>query len=1029
MQLQRDLTRRLTKRASAALVLFLLLNVFTPILASAASLFNLQFDPVSGKVYGYIYSDKPSLSVSVNDATYGTKSVKSNINFTKTFNTGYYYDLNELGGNELKGLKPVTAVVYEGSTPVYSTVNNVTGDVYSYSSKSNPTLSPPTGLVATLDHGSWRINWGSLNQTFQYGIREYRDGQLRSEGWGNSWSNEWRTSYEFNRAPIDLQLSIVDVLGNESPLSEKVSLISAAEPDGYHYQGRVFLNGYSVKGTKFDIKNKLGEIVESFTYNDQAIKGQSDLGRYWINYNSPGFAGKFLDYYFDLPDKDYSITVTNIENMIFQPKSYPTDFAAYVDYDGKFANVFHSEIFMFGHFKTTPTLFFNNKEAGHWFGPNEEIAKFTPSRGEGNFLNIQFPHDIWPVNGLGAHNVTSIQRENLSVSDFQLIKVSDQSVVGIQNWYSGDILLRQGIVALMLDKGLEPNEQYVLKMSPTSGANEIRLPLWSGDKFSASVSTTADNHNNYLLDQYVYDGTLIDTFLEQQTVKLITTSVADANAAATVTAKITALPAVVSVTLANETAVNEAKTAFDLLTTVQKALVGTANQTKLADTVAKIAELKAAPRPPGNAGGGGGFIDNSPKPTEDGVKLDSGLLNVTKEAGSDGKQVSRVKLDADALSKALDAVKSKDKDHQTISVEVTDSEAGAKIDIPAASLVDAFKSNSDIIISIQLDTGSYQVPVSIFKDLAGKLNADLKDVKVTISVTQASEMSYQALQQANPSVKTLIANPIEFTITAETGSGKVEINDFSGIYVKRKIIVPSIVDGDKSTVVSFDPITGKMSFIPAVVKHVNGKTEITIKSPHNSIYTLVELNKSFSDISTHWAKADIELLASKFVVQGMNETIFSPDQHVTRAQFAAMLVSSLALNTDSKSAVFRDVKAEDWFSGAVNTAAKLGLVEGNSAEEFAPNANISREQMAMMISRALKLSGKEVRSSTSQDKLSRFTDSSLISDWAKSAVAQTIEANIVNGLTNQSFSPKENATRAQATVMLKRFLQYVQFIN
>lgn len=1028
MQLQRDLTRWLTQRASAVLVLLLLMNVFTPILASAASLFNLQFDPVSGKVHGYIYSDKPSLSVSVNDATYGTKSVKSNINFTKTFNTGYYYDLNELGGSELKGLKPVTAVVYEGSSPVYSTVNNVTGDVYSYSSTSNPTLSPPTGLVATLDHGSWRINWGSLNQTFQNGIREYRDGQLRSESWGNFWSNEWRTSYEFNRAPIDLQLSIVDVLGNESPLSEKVTLISAVTPDGYHYQGRVYLNGYSVKGTKFDIKNNLGETVESFTYNDQAIKGQSDLGRYWINYNSPGFAGKFLDYYFDLPNKDYSITITNIENTIFQPKSYPTDFAAHVEYDGNFANVFHSEIFMFGHFKTSPTLFFNNKEAGHWFGPNEEIVKFTPSRGAGNFLNIQFPHDIWPVNGVGAHNVTSIQRENLSISDLQLIKVSDQSVVGIQNLHASDIFVQKGLLALMLDKDLESNEQYVLKMSSTSAANEIRLPLWPGDKFSASVSTSEDNYNNYILDQYIYDGTLIDTYLEQQTVKIIPQGSIDANAAAAVTAKITVLPTATSVTLANETAVNEAKTAFDQLTTAQKAIVSIANQTKLADALARIAELKVTPRAPGGGGGGGGFIDNSPKPTDDGVKLDSGL-NVTKEAGFDGKQVSLVKLDADALSKAIDAVKSKDKDHQTITVEVTGTETGAKIEIPAASLVDAINSNSDIVISIQSDAGSYQVPVSIFKDVASKLNADLKNVKVTISVMQASEKSYQALQQANPSVKTLIANPIEFTITAETGSAKVEINDFSGTYVERKIIVPSVVDGDKITVVSFDPITGKMSFIPAVVTHMNGKTEITIKSPHNSLYTLVELNKSFSDISAHWAKADIEMLASKFVVQGMNETTFAPDQHVTRAQFASMLVSSLALNTDSKSAVFRDVKAEDWFSGAVNTAAKLGLVEGNGAEEFAPHANISREQMAMMISRALKLSGKEVQATLSQEKLARFTDSSSISDWAKSAVSQTIEANIVNGLTDQSFAPNENATRAQATVMLKRYLQYVQFIN
>ncbi|NQX63816.1 S-layer homology domain-containing protein [Paenibacillus qinlingensis] len=1044
------------RRASAALVLLFLVNACIPIIASATSLFNLQFDPVSGTVYGYIYSDKAALSVSVNDETYGTKAVTpSSINFTNPYINGFYYELNGVGSEGLKGLKPVTAVVYEGSTPVYSTVNNVSSNVYTYSG-SDVNLTPPTNLVANFEHGHWRIKWDSLdNLPFIYSVKEYRNGIFEGQSKGYL-PFEWGERYEFNAPPVDIQLSVIDIFGNESALSEKVTLVSVTGPEAYHYSGVINLNGVPAANTKFDIKNAAGVVVESFTYTNQEIKGQTQLGRYGININQPymDYAGKHLDYYFDLPDNNYSVTITNSQKKIFQPTSYVTDFVASVDYEGFFANVFQHEVNMNGNFKTKPDMF-TNKDAGHWYVPNEEIVSFTPTNATGNRLDIDFPYDSWPMYGVGTHNTTTIQNENLIGSDLQLIKVSDQSEVGITSLThnpsfsneaindklvvsgngggggggssspspvvtnNGNGYTRPQLLSLVLDAELEPNEQYVLKMSSSSDSNEIRLPQWSGTGFSTAVSLSVKN--NYL---DLYTGNIIDSYYNDRTVQILPAGTLEAVAA--VTAKITALPATSSLVLANETAVKEAKAAFDLLTTAQKALVTPENQTKLTNAVAKIASLKATS---GFGGGGGGFVDNSPKPSDDGAKVDTNNY-LTKEKGSDGKEVSRVKLDSDVFTKALDVIKGNDNDHQTITLDATGTQAGAKIEIPAASLTEALKSNSNIVISIQSDAGTYQVPVSIFKDIAKQINKDLKDVKVTISVTQASAKSYEALQQANPTITTLLANPIEFTITAESGSTKVELNDFSGTYVERKIIVPSTVDSNATTVVSFDPVTGKMTFIPAVVSHVNGKSEITIKSPHNSIYTLVKLDKSFSDISTHWAKTDIELLASKFVVQGMSETTFAPDQRVTRAQFASMLVTALALNPDAaKSSTFTDVKSADWFAGAVGTAAKLGLVEGNSAGEFDPHADITREQMAVMISRALMLSGQEVQSSLAQDKLAGFADSSSISAWATSAVAQSLAANIVNGLTEQSFGPKESATRAQATVMLKRFLQFAEFIN
>ncbi|OCT15932.1 hypothetical protein A8709_09930 [Paenibacillus pectinilyticus] len=1022
MQSNRSITKGLMQRVSAAIALLFVLNIFIPIIASATSLFNLQYDSVSGKVYGYIYSDKPSLSVGLNDETFGMQIAYSNLQYTNRENNNdyYYYDLNEIESNENKGLKPVTAVVYEDSNmsaPVFSSSNDVTNDVYTYNTGAIPILSAPTDLHASIYHGYWIINYSLSDYTFLGGVNVYLDGKQVGTVPGRQ--NQYSMPYTFNQPTEHIQMKTFNLLGIESPLSETLTLVFDAVPDAYHYQGRVYTNGYASDNTKFDIKDANGQIVESFTYHGQEIKGDTLLGNghYEIKQNSSDidYGGKHLAYYFDLPSNDYSISVTNSANKQFQVQSYSTNYAGYTEYEGLYSYVYQLDVYMYGTFKEAPVLF-TDKEAGHWFAPNEELVAFTPSQNTGGRLDIQFPYDMFPYQGVGSHNTTTLDTENMTGSDFQVTKVSDGSNISIKSVFVGQPDFRPSGLSLVLDKTLVAGEKYVLKMSSSSGANEIRLPLWPSEKFNMAISLSIAS------DKYdIFGGRLIDDYLETQTVNILPTGTVTAVAA--VTAKITALPAVTNLVKEDETAVNAAKAAFDLLTPAQKALVTTADQTKLSDALAKIAALKTPP-----PGLGFAFpMNNSPQASEDGATINTSM-NTTKEKGADGKEFSRVKLDSDVFTKALDVIKGNDKNHQVITLDGKGTEAGAKLDIPAASLIEAWKANSNITIAIQSDAGTYQVPVSIFKDIAKQVNKDLKDVNVTISVTKASEKSYEALQQANPGMKTLLANPIEFTITAVSGSTKVEINDFSGTYVERTIVVPSTVDGDKTTVVSFDPVTGKMTFIPAIVSHVKGSTEITIKSPHNSMYTLVELNKSFNDISTHWAKADIELLASKFIVQGMNEASFAPEQHVTRAQFASMLVSALAVPQDAKSSSFVDVKKDDWFAGAVGTAAKLGLVEGNSAGEFLPNADITREQMAVMISRALKISGKEAQS-VQQDKLSSFTDNGAISDWAKTAIAQSLAAGIVNGLSEQTFAPQENATRAQATVMLKRFLQYVDFIN
>jgi nanoRNase/pAp phosphatase (c-di-AMP/oligoRNAs hydrolase) len=103
------------------------------------------------------------------------------------------------------------------------------------------------------------------------------------------------------------------------------------------------------------------------------------------------------------------------------------------------------------------------------------------------------------------------------------------------------------------------------------------------------------------------------------------------------------------------------------------------------------------------------------------------------------------------------------------------------------------------------------------------------------------------------------------------------------------------------------------------------------------------------------------------------------------------------------------------------------LIEGYEDGTFQPNANITREQMAIMIMRALKLGGQEVEADASL--LGTFADRSGISSWSEGVVAQTLAAGIIQGTSETTFAPQDDATRAQAATMLQRTLEALGFIN
>ncbi|MEC0267660.1 bacterial Ig-like domain-containing protein [Paenibacillus anseongense] len=437
-----------------------------------------------------------------------------------------------------------------------------------------------------------------------------------------------------------------------------------------------------------------------------------------------------------------------------------------------------------------------------------------------------------------------------------------------------------------------------------------------------------------------------------------------------------------------------------------------------------------SPSHPSRSDSGGGSFSSSAAPSSTVKEVTGGveLLGVPTGATVDGKKVSTFSITADQFNKVIDLLKKAN--GNTIIAEVKGDGTVAAVEVPASSISAGAAAMPNLELSIRAGGMTYNLPLKALDvdGLAASLGTDAANVKISISLEQVTGAAADPITaKMKEAGVTPLAAPVEFSIVAEGNGKKVAVTDFGSTYVTRVLILPSAVDAEQASAVWLNPATGELSFVPAIFNVVNGQTEVTMKRTGNSVYAVVSSDQTFEDLTGHWAKADVELLASKFVVKGVAAGTFAPNASITRAEFAALLVRALGLN-EAGASTFSDVPANSWFAGAVGASAKAGLIEGFEDGSFGPGEQITREQMAVMITRAMKFAGQQP-AVMDVAQLDKFGDNAAIHEWAKAAVAEAVSVGIVNGVMDTTFAPGAAATRGEAAVMLKRLLQKLQFMN
>ncbi|MFC5471344.1 S-layer homology domain-containing protein [Cohnella suwonensis] len=305
--------------------------------------------------------------------------------------------------------------------------------------------------------------------------------------------------------------------------------------------------------------------------------------------------------------------------------------------------------------------------------------------------------------------------------------------------------------------------------------------------------------------------------------------------------------------------------------------------------------------------------------------------------------------------------------------------------------------------------------VSLNDEVTVSIPADAtrRDLRITIeklAETQNIQMSTGALVSAAYEIlknfPENFSNPVTLAFTFDPSSLKGNQKPVVFYYDEAKkewVKVGGKVNGNKITV---------------DVDHFTKFAVLAVDEAADVPTTDTTTDVNFSDISGHWAEANIKQAVSDGIVSGYLDGTFKPGKTVTRAEFAVMLMNTLKPQEAGAELTFTDsAKIGVWAQKAVAQAVQAGIIKGYKDGSFRPNAEITRTEMAAMIANALKLS-------IESTDVTGFADDKDIPSWAKGAVAAIKKLGLMEGTGTNQFNPNAQATRAEAvTVLLKMLAQ------
>ncbi|MHA6481354.1 S-layer homology domain-containing protein [Paenibacillus sp. strain BS8-2] len=370
-----------------------------------------------------------------------------------------------------------------------------------------------------------------------------------------------------------------------------------------------------------------------------------------------------------------------------------------------------------------------------------------------------------------------------------------------------------------------------------------------------------------------------------------------------------------------------------------------------------------------------------------------GSMTLRVQTTINKNQVAAAKLSAEDWGKVLQQAQSNGNQQMTIQLPPSEGAEGYALELPVAFF------HSDIRVELATAVGTLRLP----DHLVDSQSIQESD-SITISI-QANETNGKpaiTLQWTTSELAELGPLLRGVPVAMQYQPTGTELANPDWIVVQR---IDS--DGVRSPVPSgyYDPEAGVIRFI----------------SDGSGTYVVSYVRKSFEDISgVAWAEHAIEVLAARGVTNGVSSQEFHPHAPVTRADFMVMLVRALGLKAPVDHS-FTDVAEDAYYYEALGIAKALGIAQGGVQADYRPNETITRQDMMVLVDRALRLAA-DRPPVTGSDELDRFTDADNVADYAVSSVAALVQAGIVQG-SGQQLNPLHTATRAEVAVLIYKLIR------
>ncbi|MHA6532706.1 Ig-like domain-containing protein [Paenibacillus sp. BAC0078] len=388
------------------------------------------------------------------------------------------------------------------------------------------------------------------------------------------------------------------------------------------------------------------------------------------------------------------------------------------------------------------------------------------------------------------------------------------------------------------------------------------------------------------------------------------------------------------------------------------------------------------------------------------------------------QSVKRYSLTADRLTASYDYLIKLGT--PSLAFEVPSTEPAAYVTLPLKPLLDAVNRDKKAEILIRYGDNLYKLALNDVNmtSLAATLIADSQNISLVLRLDKVPAGTFTPFEQKlqTQGLRT-ITGLVDVRLSAAVSNNYTNAKALS-VPAEYTVRTTSTLNSDQTSAARLDLAYYDAAYLPTKLSSSGSYTVIRANMIGNQVVGTFLSTRSFTDMSSHWSKSIVSQLAAKNIIDSSYGSTFNPEQKITRSEFAVMLSRGLGLLGNRETAQsFRDVQTSTQIGDYIGAAAKAGIITGNTDATFRPNDNITREQLAIMIIRAMEYSGNPVTlNGPPSSTLAAFKDRARIQSQAAEFVAKAVQQKIILGMTTTKFEPQGNATRAQAAVMLQRML-------